>query len=116
MTSYREQVYEMLEDDPNRAPREIAEEVGCALKTAKRYELAWRTGENMDIVLFPPVKNKGNGIHCGKCSQERVEECHDLVVNKRLHMLCEKITKQELRAAQERGLSYILTSKWNIQN
>ncbi|MFW6116667.1 MAG: hypothetical protein ACOC6F_02975 [bacterium] len=109
MSSYREQVIHLLHERPELAdqPHEIAERVGCSIKTVTMYVQAWE--ETKDIVWV--LDRIRPTTACHRCKDRDVCEVLDAL---ELPLLCERAPESELLLAELNDTTDLLLASRGI--
>jgi len=97
--SFRRWVIELLNDHPELAdqPHEIAERVGCSIKSVANYIQAWEETKDIVWVLDPVARTTA----CDRC--RRINACR-VLDSLELPVLCERVPDMEMLLAANRGL------------
>jgi len=106
--TYGETITALLDEDPTWANRakELSERIGCSYSTARHYINVWRQSQERDWVAPRVTKTRT----CGGCSHRTTCE---LMVTYELPILCEKLCRDDIEAAERHGTIDLLELAWN---
>ena len=108
--TYRDVIGDLLDEEPElRHDREaVSERVGCSIRTANRYIKDWSGTRHIEWVMDRVTPSKS----CKHCSYRDRCEVLDAL---ELPVLCERVTRQEVKLAELAGTTEILETSREIK-